>query len=254
MTTSLERPPSAPFAARAIPLPREPRWVGILGAVAAIAFVGAQALGVLTSPPDRDMGDLQKIMYVHVPAAWNAFIAFFIVACASIKVLFTNDERADLLAAAAAEVGAVLTALTLILGSIWGRPTWGVWWTWDARLTSTAVLLVIFVGYLTLREFAEEPERRMRWSAAVGVIGALNVPIVYMSVRWWRTLHQVQSSPATVDPHYVIGLRSNAIAFLLLLIFFIARRYQLSRVEVALAAAAESRALYGDEGESYADA
>lgn len=254
MTTSLERPPSPPLVARTIAIPREPRWIGILGAVGAIAFVGAQALGVLTSPPDRDMGDLQKIMYVHVPAAWNAFIAFFIVACASIKVLLTNDERADLLAAAAAEVGAVLTALTLILGSIWGRQTWGVWWTWDARLTSTAVLLVIFVGYLTLREFAEEPERRMRWSAAVGVIGALNVPIVYMSVRWWRTLHQVQSSPATVDPHYVIGLRANAIAFLLLLVFFIGRRYHLSRVEVAIAAAAEGRALYDGEGESYADA
>ena len=148
----------------------------------------------------------------------------------------------------------MLTALTLILGSIWGRPTWGVWWTWDARLTSTAVLLIIFVGYLTLREFAEEPERRMRWSAAVGVLGALNVPIVYMSVRWWRTLHQVQSSPATVDPHYVIGLRTNAIAFLLLLIFFIGRRYHLSRVSGAIALAVEKRSLFGGEEEHNANA
>lgn len=234
-------PPSAPASAAIPPLPR---WIGILGVVAAIAFVSSQALGVLTSPPDRDMGDLQKIMYVHVPAAWNAFIAFFIVACASIWVLFTDSERADLLAAAAAEVGAVLTALTLMLGSIWGRPTWGVWWTWDARLTSTAVLLIIFVGYLALREFAEEPERRMRWSATVGVIGALNVPIVYMSVRWWRTLHQIQSSPATVDSRYVIGLRSNAIAFLLILIFFIAVRYHASRVASAIELRAEHRALF----------
>ncbi len=201
MATTLDRPTAVAAAHEEIAIPAAPRWLAIVGILGALAFVGAQALGVLTSAPDRDMGHLQKIMYVHVPAAWNAFIAFFIVACASIRVLVANDERADLLAAAAAEVGAVLTALTLILGSIWGRPTWGVWWTWDARLTSTAVLLVIFVGYLALREFAEEPERRMRWSAAVGVIGALNVPVVYMSVKWWRTLHQVQSSPTTVDPN-----------------------------------------------------
>jgi heme exporter protein C len=245
MATTLDRPSVEVSAHDLARIPSEPRWLRIVGVAGVVAFVGAQALGVLTSPPDRDMGDLQKIMYVHVPAAWNAFIAFFIVAIASIKVLLTNDERADLLAAAAAEVGAALTALTLILGSIWGRPTWGVWWTWDARLTSTAVLLVIFVGYLTLREFAEEPERRMRWSAAVGVIGALNVPIVYMSVRWWRTLHQIQSSPATVDPHYVVGLRTNAIAFLLLLVFFIGLRYHLSRVQAAIAQRAERRALFG---------
>lgn len=245
MTTTLDRAGVAAAERGLPPIPGEPRWIRVVGIVGVLAFVGAQAVGVLTSPPDRDMGDLQKIMYVHVPAAWNAFIAFFVVALASIKVLLTNDERADLLAAAAAEVGAVLTALTLMLGSIWGRPTWGVWWTWDARLTSTAVLLVIFIGYLTLREFAEEPERRMRWSAAVGVIGSLNVPIVYMSVRWWRTLHQVQSSPATVDPQYVIGLRANAIAVLLLLVFFIGRRYHLSRIESALAQRAERRALLG---------
>jgi heme exporter protein C len=253
-STGMDRPIVSHATAEPIVIAGEPRWIGILGMIGIIAFVGAQALGVLTSPPDRDMGDLQKIMYVHVPAAWNAFIAFFVVACASIKVLLTGDERADLIAAAAAEVGAVLTALTLILGSIWGRPTWGVWWTWDARLTSTAVLLIIFVGYLTLREFAEEPERRMRWSAAVGVIGALNVPIVYMSVRWWRTLHQIQSSPATVDPHYVIGLRANAIAVLLLLIFFISRRYQLGKLAAQIALAAERRARIDFEEDRHATA
>jgi heme exporter protein C len=247
MATTLDRSADPATGSGLLRIPHEPSWVRLVGIVGVLAFVGAQAVGVLTSPPDRDMGDLQKIMYVHVPAAWNAFIAFLVVALASIGVLVTNDERADLLAAAAAEVGATLTALALMLGSIWGRPTWGVWWTWDARLTSTAVLLVIFVGYLTLREYAEEPERRMRWSAAVGIIGALNVPIVYMSVRWWRTLHQIQSSPATVDPHYVIGLRANAIAILLLLVFFIARRYHLSRIENALAQRAERRALFGPE-------
>jgi heme exporter protein C len=179
------------------------------------------------------MGHLQKIMYVHVPVAWNFSLAFVVVFVASVRYLWTRDERHDLLAASAAEVGAVLTALTLVLGSIWGRVTWGVWWTWDARLTSTAVLLMIFVSYLALRAFTDDPERRARWSAAVGIFGSLNVPIVYMSVRWWRTLHQVQSSPNTVDPTYAWGLRLNAIAVLLLLIYFIARRYEIARAERA---------------------
>ena len=223
------------MTARAYPSELAPRasrlnW-RVLGLIAPVALIAAQAFGILTSPPDRDMGHLQKIMYVHVPAAWNAFIAFFIVFVSSVRYLWTKEERHDLLAASAAEAGAVLTALTLMLGSIWGRPTWGVWWTWDARLTSTAVLLMIFVSYLALRSFTDDPERRARWSAAVGIFGALNVPIVYMSVRWWRTLHQVQSSPSTVEPAYAWGLRLNAIAVLLLLIYFVAKRYEIARLE-----------------------
>lgn len=229
-------PTSAPAAAR---------WLAALGWAALAAFVLAQAVGLLTSPPDREMGHLQKIMYVHVPTAWAAFIAFFIVFCASIAYLWRRNERADLLAGSAAEVGTVLTALTLALGSIWGKPTWGVWWTWDPRLTSTAILLVIFVGYLSLRAFTEDPERRARWSAAVGILGFLNVPIVYMSVRWWRTLHQPQSSPATVDAPYALGLRINAIAVLLITIYFLCRRYQAARLERAAEARLEERALAG---------
>lgn len=205
--------------------------VGLLMWLWPVVLIAAQAYAFAISPPDRDMGDLQKIMYVHVPAAWNAFIAFFIVFVASVLYLWKRDERHDLLAASAAEVGAVLTALTLVLGSIWGRPTWGVWWTWDARLTSTAVLLLIFVGYLALRAFTEDQDRRARWSAAVGILGALNVPIVYMSVRWWRTLHQVQSTPSTVDSPYAWGLRANAVAFLIVLIFFVRARYIAARME-----------------------
>ncbi len=222
-------------SARATSRPRAaaqpPRSSALLGLVAFAAVLTAQALGFVTSPPDRDMGHLQKIMYVHVPSAWNAFLAFFVVFVASVHYLWLKRERSDLLAASAAEVGTVFTGLTLVLGSIWGRPTWGVWWTWDPRLTSTAVLLIIFAGYLALRAFADDPDRRARWSAAVGILGALNVPIVYMSVKWWRTLHQTQSSPATVDPAYVVGLRANGIAFALLLIYLVRRRYQTAIAE-----------------------
>jgi heme exporter protein C len=222
------------------------RSAPVVGAVIVLAIVAAaQAFGVLTSPPDRDMGHLQKIMYVHVPAAWNAFLAFVVVLVGSVMYLWKREEKWDLLAASAAEVAAVLTALTIALGSIWGRPTWGVWWTWDPRLTSTAILLVIIVGYLALRSFVDEPERRARWSAVVGIMGALNVPIVYMSVRWWRTLHQPQSSPSTVDPAYAWGLRLNAIAFLLVMIWLVRTRYRAARLERMSELAVEREVLGG---------
>lgn len=232
----------AAAAAEPIARPKVPWW---LVGLAFGTLVSGQVVGFLTSEPDRDMGHLQKIMYVHVPAAWASFIAFFIVFWASVTVLWKRNERADLLNAAAAEAGAVLTGLTLVLGSIWGRPTWGVWWTWDARLTSTAVLFLVFVGFLALRALTDDPERRARWSAAVGILGALNVPIVYMSVKWWRTLHQLQSSPSTVDADYVLGLRWNAFAFAFALAAFVTIRYRTALFALAADRRAEARALAG---------
>ena len=191
-------------------------------------FLFAQYWGLFKSPPDQLMGHVQKLMYVHVPCAWNAFIAFFVVFISSFIYLIRKNPFWDRLAASAAEVGVVLTGLTLILGSIWGRPTWGVWWTWDARLTTTAILFFLYVGYLTMRSFVGDKDRRARLAAPLGVIIFLNVPIVYMSVRWWRTLHQVQSSPSTVDPNMVLSLRLNAFAILFVLILFIYHRYQIA--------------------------
>jgi heme exporter protein C len=241
------RPAAAPPARAAAADLAEPRWLKPLGWAALLAFVAAQAFGLLASAPDRDMGNLQKIMYVHVPVAWNAMISFLVVFTASVMYLWTRREKHDLVAAAAAEAGVVLTALTLALGSIWGRPTWGVWWTWDPRLTTTAIMLVLYAGYLALRAFTEDAERRARWSAAVGILAFLNVPIVYMSVRWWRTLHQPQSSPATVDTTYAWGLRTNAIAVLLILAYFVARRYQAAKLERAAEARREEAALVGGD-------
>ena len=217
----------------------------LLALVAFAAVIAAQSFSILTSPAEGDMGHLQKIMYVHVPAAWMAFISFFIVLVFSLRYLWKRRENDDLLAAAAAEVGAAFTGLTLILGMIWGRPAWGVWWVWDARLTSTLVLFLIFVGYLALRSFVDDAGQRARWSAAVGAIGAINVPIVYMSVKWWRTLHQAPSSPETLDPAYTMGLRLNAIAFLLVTIYFIRKRYEIARVERAVEHLAEEAAMGG---------
>lgn len=217
----------------------------VFGLVAFAAVIAAQAYSIMSSPADRDMGHLQKIMYVHVPAAWMAFLAFFVVFIYSVRYLWKQNELHDLIAASAAEVGAVFTGLTLMLGMIWGRPAWGVWWVWDARLTSTLVLFLIFVGYLALRAFVDDSVQRAKWSAAVGAIGAINVPIVYMSVKWWRTLHQPQSTPGTLDPAYTMGLRLNAIAMLLVLIYFIRKRYEIARIERAVEHLAEAQAMGG---------
>jgi heme exporter protein C len=224
---------------------KQSRGVSIFGWIALITLIAAQVVAFKISAPDRDMGNLQKIMYVHVPSAWIAFIAFFVVFVASILYLWRRDPRHDLVAAAAAEIGVVLTALTLVQGMIWAHPTWGVWWTWDPRLTTTAILLVIYAGYMALRGFVENAEQRGVWSAAVGILSFLNVPVVYMSVRWWRSIHQVQSAPSTVDPAYALGLRLNAIAFLLVALYFLMRRYHAARLEVAAATRLEEQALMG---------
>ena len=236
--------PAAGYAAesRATAPPRTSLWLGVAGFGAVIA---AQLYSVLTSPAERDMGHLQKSMYVHVPAAWMTFLAFFVVLVYSVLYMWRRNENHDLLAASAAEVGAMFNAMTLLLGMIWGRPAWGVWWVWDARLTSTLVLFLIFVGYLALRALVDDADQRARWSAAVGAIGAINVPIVYMSVTWWRTLHQPPSSPSTLDPAYTLGLRLNAIAFLLLMIYFIRKRYEIARLERSAEHMAQAAAMRG---------
>jgi heme exporter protein C len=223
------------------------RYSAALGLVAFPALAAAQALAVLTSAPEREMGHLQKIMYVHVPTAWVGMLAFFAVFVASLLYLWRRDLRLDLFAAAAAQVGVVLTGLTLVLGSLWGRPTWGVWWTWDPRLTSTAILLLVYAGYLALRGFTADPERRARWSAAVGVLAFLNVPIVYMSVRWWRTLHQPPSDASVLDPTYMWGLRLNTLAVLLVAAYLVARRYHAARLRHQAEIRLEDASLPGRE-------
>jgi heme exporter protein C len=224
---------------------QRPKWLLPFGILALLSMIAAQYFALTMSAPDRDMGHLQKIMYVHVPSAWMSMIAPAVVAAASVLFLWKRQIRYDLLASSAAQVGLVFIGLTLAQGSIWARPTWGVWWTWDPRLTTTAILFLIYAGYMALRAFTEDEDQRARWSAAVGILGFLNVPIVYMSVRWFRTLHQVQSTPDTVDSAYKLGLRGNAFAFLFLFIFLVGLRYYIARLERARAAQLEERAFTG---------
>jgi heme exporter protein C len=191
-------------------------------------MVAGSAAGLLLVPADALQGEVQRLMYIHVPAAWLAMLSFFVVFVMSVLYLVQRDLRWDRVAASSAEIGVVFTALTLLLGSLWGKPTWGVWWTWDPRLTTTAILLMIYVGYLVVRSFADEPEKRARWAAIVGIVGFVDVPIVYLSVLWWRTLHQPPSSPRSTAGEFVYVLLLNVAAFTLLYIYLMVRRYRIA--------------------------
>ena len=147
-------------------------------------------LGLWVAPPDAVQGDAQRLMYVHVPAAWLAYLAFGVTALASVLYLWRRTRSAvwDRVAGASAELGVIFTGLCLVLGSLWGRPVWGTWWEWEARLVSTAVLFFLYVGYLALRRIPG-PGRAKRCAIAA-LIAFVDVPIVHFSVEWWRTLHQ----------------------------------------------------------------
>src|SRR5262245_41069017 len=220
-----------------------PKGLTTFGWATLILVLAGQVFAFVTSPPDATMGDLQKILYVHVPSAWVGMLSFIVVAVFCLLYLWKRKPEHDLAAASAAEVGTVFTALTIAQGSIWGRPTWGVWWTWDPRLTTTAIMLLIFAGYLTLRSFTEDEERRARWSAAVGILGAINVPIVWYSVKWWRTIHQLQSEMTTVSPEYRLGWAINALTFTVLVVYLIMARYRIAVMQRASEHRAEESAL-----------
>lgn len=206
----------------------------LLGVAAALAWGVALWVGLAVAPTDHLMGQVQRIMYIHVPAAWSGFLAFFLVFVMSIAYLIRRDARMDHLAHAAAEVGVVFMALAIVTGSIWGKPTWGVWWTWDPRLTSAVVLLAIFLGYLAMRAFTDDSERRARICAAIGIIGFLDVPLVYLSVLWWRTLHQPPSGPETIARPMLLALLLGVFAFTLILAFFTTVRYQTAHRQAEL--------------------
>ena len=201
-----------------------------IAAVVAIACIFAYAawVGLVWAPPDREMGDVQRIMYAHVPMVQMMLLAGTINFGASVLYLFRASWKTDALAEASAELALVFGAIGTTLGAIWGRPTWGVFWAWDPRLTTVAILLVAYAGYMALRRFVDDPERRAVWAAVTAIIIAVDVPIIYFSVKWWKSLHQVQSNPRTVDPQMVRALRWNISAFFLVFIAFLVARYRIA--------------------------
>jgi heme exporter protein C len=209
------------------------RWEHVVGLFGLLLLLWGSFEGLFVAPPDRFMGDVMRIMYVHVPTAWATLLVFTMVFFVSIGWLWRGSWGWDALQEAGIEVGVVLGCLLLCQGSIWARPTWGVWWDWDPRLTTTAVLVLAFAAILALRTFVDEPKRRATWTAVASIIAYVDVPIVYFSVRWWRSLHQIQSDPSTVDGSMVTPLRINAFALLFIAIWLVVRRYRIARQRLA---------------------
>ncbi|PYN16344.1 MAG: cytochrome C assembly protein [Candidatus Rokuibacteriota bacterium] len=211
----------------------------VLGAVTVVALAAGLVAGLGLAPREVTQGNVQRIMYLHVPSVWVAYVAFAVVFVASIAYLAKRADAADRLAHASAEVGVVFTGVTIATGSIWGKPTWGTWWTWDARLTSVSILFVMYLGYLLLRGMIDDRERGARYAAVLGIVAAFNIPLVHFSVIWWRTLHQPPSlmTPGPAMPRVIItALLVNFVAFSLLYVYFVAKRVHLLRCEAEAAA------------------
>jgi len=210
---------------------------GILGGLALAAVLFSLYWSLAVAPPDAYQGEVQRIMYLHLPSILIAYLSYFLVFVGSGLYLWKREKRDDILAHAAAELGVLFTALTIIEGSIWGRPTWGVWWTWDARLTLTAILLLIYVGYLMLRSLIEDENRAAVAAAVLGIIGFLDIPLIHMSVYWWRTLHQPPSILRpdklpweNVHPSMLTALTISFVSFLLLYFYLLSLRYRMGEM------------------------
>jgi len=213
----------------------------ILGALALGFVLLGLYWGLVHAPTHPVQLDIQRIMYLHIPSILAAYLSFFIVFVGSCLYLWKGERRDDILAYSAAEIGVLLTAVTIITGILWGKKTWfspGVWWTWDARLTLTALLLLIFVGYLMLRALIEDERRGAVCGAVLGIIGFLDIPFIHMAVHWFQTLHQAPSILQTkkapwenIPPEWLVPLSINFIAFILLFFYLLSLRLHLGEIE-----------------------
>jgi heme exporter protein C len=219
---------------------------GLWMAIALVLMAGVYVRALAFTPEEAAQGLAQKIFYIHAPSAWVAFLAFGIVGVCSALYLFLKDPRLDLFAASAAEVGTVFTTTVLVTGPIWGKTIWGAWWTWDARLTLTLFLWFIYLAYLVLRTAVEEPGRRARYSAVLGILGALLVPFIHVSVYLFRTLHPM---PVVLRPgrpelpgSMLLTLLSAFAVFTVFFFALLARRYAWARLVDARARGEADRA------------
>jgi heme exporter protein C len=211
-------------------------------------------LSFFVAPPDYQQGETVRIMFVHVPAAWLAMFGYTVIAIAALGTLIWRHPLADVAAKTAAPIGATFTFIALVTGSLWGKPMWGTYWVWDARLTSMLVLFLLYLGLIALWQAIEEPGRAGRAAAILALVGAINIPIIKFSVDWWNTLHQPASvfraGGPTIDPSLLIPLfvMGAAFAVLFVLLHLIAMRAEILRrrvralqqTQVARAAMAEA--------------
>jgi heme exporter protein C len=237
------------------------RGSAVLGALAAASLALLVALGLFISPPDELQRDAVRLFYLHVPAAWTAYLAFGVTTLASVLYLWrrTRSPAWDIVAGASAELGVLFTGLTLVLGGLGGRPVWGVWWAWDARIVSTAVLFFLYLGYLALRQVQADPGVRARRSAIAALFAFVDVPIVHFSVEWWRTLHQKATvfNPAlnpTIEGSMASALLVGVLAFTLTYLYLLERRYRLAVLEDGLEEREVQAAIAERRAEAEADA
>ncbi len=230
----------------------------LLGLFAAVALAATIGLG-LALPPTREQDVLARLIAVHPPLAWAAYLSFGVTALASALYLLprTRHRRWDHIAASSAEVGVVFTFLTLVTGSIWGRPTWGVWWTWDARLTLTALMFFLYLGYLALRRVPSDSDTRARRSAIAALLSIAVVPVNHFAVEWWRTLHQGRSladmAPKdSLDGEYITVMLLGFVAMTLVYGSLLALRYRIEQRDDATADEALDRAIAERKAEALA--
>lgn len=210
----------------------------LLAGVTLLALAVSTGMALFYAPTERVQGQAQRIFYFHVPLAWVAYLAFFVVLVGSVCYLWRRTEGWDRLAHASAEIGLVLTTLVLVTGSLWGRTVWGTWWSWDPRLTATLVLWFIYMGYLLIRQFSTNPTRAKRMSAVLGIVGFVDVPIVHQSVVWWRSLHPepvvLNARGPQLPGEMLVTLLVNLFAFTLLYVFLMVVRVRVARLEAAV--------------------
>lgn len=217
-------------------MPTLERYGNLAGLLSLPLLAVGTWMALVWSPPEIHMGQDVRLLYAHVPTILTGYLAFTVTLLASLALLWRKDLKWDDLAVASAEVGVVLTVVAVVVGAIWGKLTWGVYWTWDPRLTTTAVLVVVFAGYLLLRALTDDAWIRARISAVVAIIGFLDIPVVHFSVVWWRSLHQSCTicSPLqdpTMNDRMELTLIVNMIAFALLFVFLLVKRLCLARLE-----------------------
>lgn len=189
-------------------------WSKITGIVAVLGMIVAQVFIYVLAPTESTMGDIQRVFYLHLPLAWWSLISFFVVFVASILYLVHRKSRWDDLAGAAAEIGVLLSGLALITGSLWGKKAWNTWWTWDPRLTTTLIMWFVYAGYLVLRSSMRSGDHRSRICAVLGIVAFLDVPLVFVSARLWRSIHpQVFASQGGMDPEMLTAVLVSVGAF-----------------------------------------
>jgi heme exporter protein C len=207
----------------------------LLAAIAILLVIASAYASFFIAPTERTMGLIQRIFYFHVGSAWAGMDAFFVCFIANLLYVWKRAPKYDWLGVSAAEVGLVLTTVVLITGPIWAHPVWGIWWTWDARLTSTFVLWLLYVSYLLLRTLIEEPDRRALLSALFGIFAFLDVPLVFGAIRWWRTQHPspvIMGGPGSGLEHTMKEVLFFSVAAMhVLAAFLIIERYILEKMK-----------------------